>query len=292
MESEVVLNPTPPSPPQEAAGGERALPTQAELLQAFGDGDLSLQALFRFAFFPAGRLQHLRELLPDEPWGENHFALLRYLAVHVRLAIEQARYEWNAQQLIVAAGRLSTADGLPIYLGFVPNSSAQQENPWVLNWVGERPSCAAPPEPAATGEWTPIDPGAEICVGVDLTANDGRCALGPLESVAPELRQPLVIGAVHWAVRRGLAERQLYHDARGHLVPLFLTQRADLSIPPDLVAPVTTHGERLLVRAVIEPQTAYPSARAAVDRWESLPDWLAVAWEDAVSERERTESSS
>ncbi|MEO0651658.1 MAG: hypothetical protein AAFZ65_13360 [Planctomycetota bacterium] len=271
--------------PEPVAPARGARPSREELLACFGDADLSLQALFRFCFLPAGRLTHLRELAHEEEWGENHFALLRYLAVHVQLAIEQGCYEWNGDQLITSAGRLTTGAETPIFLGFIPNASPQQDNPWVLNWVGERPSCGMLPDPPALGEWPLLDPGAEVLIGFDLADDERRGTLGPLERVAPSLRTMTVIGAVHWALQRGLVVRQAHAGGRGYFVPLFLESRDDLTESPDLVAPLSTRGRRAVVRALLEPQAAYAAARAVVDRAEVLPEWLAAAWDEAVEAR-------
>lgn len=265
-------------------GGTR--PTREALLALFGAGDLSIQALFRFCFLPAGRLSHLRELAPEEEWGENGFALLRYLAVHLRLAIEQGAYDWNGEQLITTAGRLCTTAGTPIFLGLIPNSVPEQDNPFVLNWVGERPGCAAWPEPPELGDWPPLDPRAEVLLGFDPADDERGAPTSCLDALAPGVRLFAIIGAVHWALHRGLAVRQAHAGGRGYFVPLFLSQRDDLTRAPDLVAPIATRGRRAIVRALLEPQAAYAPARAVVDRWELLPEWLVEAWQDAVEERQ------
>jgi hypothetical protein len=127
-------------------------PSREELLADFGDEYLSIQSLFQFCFVPGGRLNLLKELTPAEEWGANNFVLLKYLAVHVRLSIEQGYYVWNGEQIVLSAGRFATPQGAPLYLGLVKNSTPD-ENPWVMNWIGERPSCAELPQPAELGEW-------------------------------------------------------------------------------------------------------------------------------------------
>jgi hypothetical protein len=260
-------------------------PTREQLLADFGAGDYSIQALFRFCFVPSGRLALLRELAPEEEWGDNHFALLRYLATHLRRAVEQGAYVWNGDQLVLCAGRLTSRSGTPLYVGVVHNTTPQ-DNRWVLNWVGERPSCPEVPEPPLLGTWPNLEPGAEVLLGFDPADADRRPPLGPLESLPPLLQSHCLVGAMHWSLHRGLAVRQLHGGGRGYFVPLYLTQRADLSLPPDFVAPVFTQGRRVVVRTLLEPQAAYAPARVAVDRWETLPNWLVEAWEDAVAARE------
>jgi hypothetical protein len=64
-------------------------PTRAQLLDAFGPDCLSIESLFKFCHVPPAVLDQLRQLAQPEEWGERGFVLLKYLAVHVRMAIEQ-----------------------------------------------------------------------------------------------------------------------------------------------------------------------------------------------------------
>lgn len=264
-------------------------PTSAELLADFGEEYLSIQALFQFCFVPGGRLNLLKELTLDEEWGANNFVLLKYLSVHVRLAIEQECYVWNGDQIVLTAGRLTTPAGTPIYLGLVRNSTPD-ENPWVLNWVGERPSCPELPEPADLGAWPPIDSSREIVVACDLSSGDRRIRV-PEIGAAPAVTQiSALTGAIHWSLHRGLAVRQIHGGGRGYFVPLFLTSREDLTMAPDLVAPILVQGERLVARTFLDPHVAYSPARAVVERWEQLPPWLLDAW-DSVTGSESDEDA-
>src|SRR5262245_4462394 len=212
-------------------------PTRAQLLEDFGEDYLSIQSLFQFCFVPGGRLSLLKELAPAEEWGQNNFVLLKYLAVHVRLAIEQGRYVWNGDQIVLAAGRLTSVKGMPLYLGLVRNSTPE-ENPWVLNWVGERPSSSELPDPADLGEWPELRPGTEIVIACDLAAEERRAQLGSLADVAPVVQVSAIAGAVHWALHRSLAVRQIHGGGRGYFVPIYLASREDLTVAPDLVAPI------------------------------------------------------
>jgi len=76
---------------------------------------------------------------------------------------------------------------------------------------------------------------------------------------------------VEWSLRRGLAIRQLRGQSRGYFAPVHLTDRDGA---PELVAPVQVQSGRLVVRALIEPRSAYSTARAVVERREQLPGWL------------------
>ena len=256
-------------------------PSREQLLVDFGEEYLSIQSLFQFCFVPGGRLNLLKELTPPEEWGQNNFVLLKYLAVHVRLAIEQGRYAWNGDQIVLAAGRLSSTKGMPLYLGLVRNSTPD-ENPWVLNWVGERPSTAELPEPADLGAWPALDPRGEVVIACDLAADERRTKLGGLADAPFVIQVSAIAGAVHWSLHRRLAVRQIHGGGRGYFVPVYLTSRDDLTVAPELVAPIQVQGERLIVRTLLEPHVAYSPARAVVERREQLPTWLLDAWDAAT----------
>lgn len=256
-----------------------------DLLKEFGEEYLSIQSLFQFCFVPGGRLNLLKDLTTDEEWGSNNFVLLKYLAVHVRLAIEQERYVWNGDQIVLTAGRLSTQTGAPIYLGLVRNSTPD-ENPWVMNWVGERPSCAELPEPADLGTWPELDPRCEVVPAFDVESEERRIRVPGVEEAPVVAQLAALSGAVSWSIHRGLAVRQLHGGGRGFFVPVYLHSREDLLAPPDVVAPILIQGSRLVVRTLLDPHVAYSPARAVVERCEQLPSWLLEAWEAATEERE------
>ena len=269
----------------ESLAQEGAHPTRGELLRDFGEEYLSIQSLFQFCFVPGGRLSFLKELAPEEEWGVNNFVLLKYLAVQVRLAIEQGRYVWNGEQIVLTAGRLCTTKGVPIYLGLVRNSTPD-ENPWVLNWVGERPSCAELPEPPDLGEWPALDPAAEIIIACDVSSEERRVRLPEIGEASTLLQASALSGAVHWSIHRDLSVRQIHGGGRGYFVPLFLTSRDDLSAAPDLVAPLLVQSGRVVVRTLLDAHVAYSPARAVVERWEQLPPWLLDAWDRATDGNE------
>lgn len=258
-------------------------PSRAELLADFGEDELSIQSLFRFCFVPGGRLSLLEDLAVDEEWGQNDFVLLKYLAVHLRLAVEQGRYVWNGDQMVLTAGHLVTPTGAPVYVGIVRNATSG-ENPWVLNWVGERPSSPELPEPADLGTWVDLNPAAEVVIACDLDDEERRARLPQLEGAPLVARISALAGAVQWSLHRDLAVRQIHGGGRGYFVPVYLESREDLSVAPDLVAPVVTQGGRLVVRTLLEPHVAYSPARAVVERCEQLPNWLLGAWDAATRE--------
>jgi hypothetical protein len=264
------------------------IPSRAELVAEFGDSDLSIQSLFKFCFVPSGRLSLLKELTVDEEWGDNSFVLLKYLAVHIYEAIVQGRYVWNGEQMLMSAGSLCTPQGTPIYLGLVRNS-APQENPWVINWVGERPASASLPQPPDLGEWPALDPRGEVVVAIDLTDTSRQLKIPGTEDLSPISQSCLIAGAVHWSLQRGLAVRQVHGGGRGYFVPLYLNTREDLTLAPDLAAPVVAQGNRLVVRTVLEPHVCYSPSRAAVERWEQLPPWLLEAWHEVTTDQDEEE---
>lgn len=265
------------------AAHEAGHPSREALLADFGDEYLSIQSLFTFCFVPGGRLNLLKELTLEEEWGTNNFVLLKYLAVHVRLAIEQGRYVWNGDQIVLTAGHLTTPNSTPIYVGLVRNSTPD-ENPWVLNWVGERPSCTELPEPSDLGTWPLLDPGAEVVIAFDLSSEERRNRVSALGSAAVVAQIAALSGAAQWAVRRGLAVPQIHGGGRGYFVPIYLRSREDLTLAPDLVAPLLVQGRRLVVRTLLDAHVAYSPARAVVERWEQLPPWLLDAWDTATDE--------
>jgi hypothetical protein len=255
--------------------------TREQLLSDFGEEYLSIQSLFQFCFVPGGRLSLLKELTPIEEWGMNNFVLLKYLAVHVRLSIEQGRYVWNGDQMVLTAGRLFSLKGVPLYIGLVRNSTPD-ENPWVLNWVGERPSTAELPEPADLGEWPVLDARNEVVIACDFASEERRAKLGFLAEAPLVVQSSAIAGAVHWALHRNLAVRQIHGGGRGFFVPVYLSNRDDLTIAPELVAPIQVQSNRLVVRTLLDPHVAYSPARAVVERWEQLQSWLLDAWDQAT----------
>ena len=267
-------------------------PNVQQLLAAFGEEELSIQALFRFCYLPAGRLSFLKELAVDEEWGARDFALLKYLAVHLHLAIAQGCFVWNGEQLVTTAGALTTKSGAPIYVGISPNAQPDG-NPYVVNWVGERPSTPTLPAAPELGVWPELDPGAEIVVAAEFEHPERRLHLGKLDDVPVVARMSAIMGAVSWSMWRGLAARQMHSGGRGWFVPVYLSSRADLLATPDFVAPLLaqTKGDRTVyvVRSLISAQGAYAPARAMVERCELLPGWLLGSWEETAEESAEAE---
>jgi hypothetical protein len=255
-------------------------PARAQLVAAFGADYLSIESLFEFCFLPPDQLEALKALAQPEEWGEKGFVLLKYMAVHVRLAMEEGLYVWDRDQIVQRAGQLVTAAGLPIYLGLAPNPKPD-ENPWVLSWVGERPSTVEILKPVDLDAWPALDRDSEVVVACDLAFL--RSKLGALTSLPLATQLSAITGAVGWSVRQNLAARQFHGANRGYFVPVHLTDRDGA---PELVAPVQVQSGRLLVRTLLDPHVAYAPARAVVERREQLPRWLVEVWERATGDAE------
>jgi hypothetical protein len=269
-----------------------ARPSREDLLEQFGDEVLSIHSLFQFCFVPAGRLHLLRESMLEEEWGANQYVLIKYLAVHLRLAVEQQRWIWNGDQMVFTAGRLTNRHGAPLYLGLVPNAVPGQETPWVLNWVGDRPSTPELPSPAEFGRWPALDLSKELVLALDRSDESRGPRLPALANLPVPLQTAALTGALHWSLHRGLALRQIHSGGQGYFVPLWLQNRDDLEAVPDCVAPLAAAGPRWIARALLEPANAYAPARATVERADQLPAWLLEAWDRSCSSAaESTESS-
>lgn len=94
--------------------------SQEELSGALGDSLTNevVARLRRLAQVPQLQLQILSRAALSEMWGENDYALEKYLAVHLAWSIEQERYTVSQNQLFLTAGHLQTRYGTPVYLVF------------------------------------------------------------------------------------------------------------------------------------------------------------------------------
>lgn len=236
-------------------------PTRAQLLSAFGNDHFSPEALLNFCALPPDRLELIKDLAQPEDWGAKDLVLLKYLAVHVPMAIAQGGYVWNGEQIVLRAGHLATPGGAAVYLGLSRTDGSR----WAPDWAGERPGKVEALVPADLGPWPELDTRLEVVVAMDQFPSQALAGL-PLV-----IQNAAVAGAVEWSLRRGLFARQLRDTSRGYFVPVHLTNRDGA---PELVAPIQVQAGRLVVRALIEPRVAYATARALVERREDLPGWL------------------
>lgn len=233
--------------------------------------DPSPGALAESFELPAELLTRVKDLAAPEDWGDEDAVLQRHLAVHVPLAIEQGRYVWTGTQIVMRAGHLATAAGAGVYMGM----ARADGNRMALAWAGEQPVAVGALLPADLGAWPVLDPRMEIVVAIDQFRS---AQLAGLQRVT---QNAAIAGAVEWSIRRGLAAPQIRGEARGYFVPVHLTDRAG---PPELVAPIQVQARRIVVRALIEPRSAYASARAVARRREELPTWLRAEEELALGQ--------
>ncbi len=96
---------------------------QETLVGQLGNGltNRVVERLHQFAYIPPNLLEQLASDALNEEWGNNFYALEKYLAVHIAWAIEQGKYTHSHNQFYVTAGHLQTRYGTPLYLVFEEN---------------------------------------------------------------------------------------------------------------------------------------------------------------------------
>ena len=139
-----------------------------------------------------------------------------------------------------------------------------------------------PPGQRETRDWPVLDPRNEVVIACDFASEERRAKLGSLAEASLVVQSSAIAGAVHWALHRNLAVRQIHGGGRGFFVPVYLTSRDDLTVAPELVAPIQVQSNRLVVRTLLDPHVAYSPARAVVERWEQIQSWLLDAWDQAT----------
>ena len=103
--------------------------SQDEMLETLGSPLVS-QVVARFrqlAFIPPNFLAQIAREALSEKWGNNNFALEKYLSVHIPWAIEQNAYTYSGDQLFFTAGHLQTRYGTPIYIVFERHTGQQPQ---------------------------------------------------------------------------------------------------------------------------------------------------------------------
>jgi hypothetical protein len=252
---------------------------QRNLIEQLGDPYTNkvVDRLHRFAFMPPPNVDRLAKSALSEHWGAKHYVLSKYLAVHVPWAIEQGHFTASDSQFFVTAGHLQTRYGTPLYLVFEPNKNLGQE-PWCLVRVGSEISAPQLPSPPAIPTPPPIPVGAEIVMMHDhiLGEHSGRVPF--LKDTPPVAQMCAISGAIQWSINRGLQLPYWYFGRMNYLVPLYLQNRENITLAPDLIAPVQVNPQSLLVRTVLAPSMPYANARVAVRRHDQLPPWLLSTW--------------
>lgn len=252
-----------------------------ELLSAWGDSYTTrvVDRLHRFAFVPNEQLEKLAETALPENWGRNNYVLKKYLAVQVAWSIEQKQYTVSGDQFYVTAGNLQTRYGTPIYLAFARNRNPERE-PFYLVAVEANMSAPRLPVPPE------IPPAADIPVGVEIVMMhdhilDDNSERVPFFSETPRVAQMCAVsGAIQWSLNRRLHLPYWYFGQMSYVVPLYLSSREDITLAPDLIAPIQVNPGSLLVRTVLEPVMPFGNARVAVQRHDQLPHWLLQAWKE------------
>jgi hypothetical protein len=262
---------------------------QAELLQQLGDSNTNkvVERLARFTVVAPRVLGSLASAALNEHWGERNYVLEKYLAVHVAWSIEQGRFTRSANQFYTTAGHLQTRYGTPLYLVFEQNQRGGAIRYYLVT-AGPQVSAPELPMPPEVPAPPAIPVGAEIVIVHDhiLGANVERVEF--LENTPPVAQMCAVSGAIQWSLNRKLQMAYWYFGRMNYLVPLYLRNRENITLAPDLIAPVQVNPDSLLVRTVLLPTMPYANARVAVRRHDQLPPWLLAGWAAEAASASRT----
>jgi hypothetical protein len=258
---------------------------QAELLQQMGDPSTNkvVERLARFAVLQPRVLEALEVAALNEHWGDHKYVLEKYLAVHVAWSIEQGKVTRSATQFYTTAGHLQTRYGTPLYLVFEQNERGGSV-PYFVVMAGPQVSAPELPMPPEIPTPPAIPVGAEIVMVHDHILGDNVERVEFLKDTPPVAQMCAVSGAIQWSLNRNLHMAYWYFGRMNYLVPLYLRSRENITLPPDLIAPVQVNPDSLLVRTVLLPTMPYANARVAVRRHDQLPPWLLAGWAaDAAS---------
>ncbi len=250
-----------------------------ELLEQLGDPltNKVVERLHRFAVIPPKILDSLAAEALNEHWGERHFVLEKYLAVHIAWSIEQARFTTSSNQFYTTAGHLQTRYGTPLYLVFGRNERPGS-TPWYLVTAGAMISAPELPMAPEIPSPTQIPVGAEIVMLHDHILGENAERVSFLHDTPPVAQMCAVAGSIQWSLNRGLHLGYWYFGKMNYLVPLYLRSRENITLAPDLIAPIQVNPDSLLVRTVLLPTMPYANARVAVRRHDQLPAWLLSGW--------------
>lgn len=255
-----------------------------DLLAAMGSAYTNevVARLRRLAHIPRIQLENLARAALNENWGTDWYVLEKYLAVHVAWSIEQDRYTESEDQLFVTAGNLQTRYGTPLYLVFERNANVGRQPLYCVHCGSDisAPSLPTPPDVPIPPE---IPRGVEIVMLHDhiLRANADRVPF--LGQTPPVAQMCAITGAIQWSLNRGLQLSYWYYGRMSYLVPLYMQSRENITLAPDLIAPIQVATEALMVRTVLLPHMPYANARVSVKRHDQLPHWLLDAWNVAAS---------
>lgn len=255
-----------------------------ELVSALGDPQTNevVARLRRLAHVPQVQLENLARAALNENWGTDLYVLEKYLAVHVAWSVEQQRYACGGNQLYFTAGHLQTRYGTPLYMVFEKNTNVGRQPLWCV-YCGSDVSAPALPTAPEIPAPPPIPTGVEIVMLHEhiLHANADRVPF--LGQTPPVSQMCAVSGAIQWSLNRGLQLPYWYYGRMNYLVPLYMQSRENITLAPDLIAPIQVTPEALMVRTVLLPHMPYANARVSVRRHDQLPHWLLDAWNTAAT---------
>ena len=259
--------------------------TREELIEALGDGYTTqvVQRLRRLAHIPAELLAQLGRSVLTENWGNKNYVLEKYLAVHLSWCVEQDCYTQNESQMYFTAGHLQTRYGSPLYIAFERNKNIGLQ-PLYAVYVGTDVSAARVPTPPEIPKAPELPMGAEIILMHEhiLESNSDRVPF--LNKTPPVSQMCAVSGAIQWSLNRSLQIPYWYFGQMGLLVPLYMQTRDNITLGPDLIAPVQINAKSLLVRTLLLPHMPYANARVSVVRHDLLPPWMLDAWNNKAAE--------
>ncbi|GBQ43489.1 hypothetical protein CFR77_15275 [Komagataeibacter sucrofermentans] len=262
-------------------GGKGMTIRQEEILSAWGDPYTNrvVERLNNFAFIPHELLDKLAGMALNENWGVHNYVLKKYLAVQVAWSIEQGQFTQGDRQFYVTAGHLQTRYGTPIYLAFQRNRNAGRE-PFYLVAVESNMSAPTLPVPPEIPAPTAIPNGVEIVMMHDHILDDNADRAPFLQNTPRVAQMCAVSGAIQWSLNRRLELPYWYYGRMSYVVPLYLSSREDITLAPDLIAPIQVNPQSLLVRTILNPVMPFANARVAVQRHDQLPHWLLQAWKE------------
>jgi len=245
----------------------------------------TVESLHRLAFIPDDKLARLAAAVLEEDWGPNNWVLKRYLAVQVDLAVRQKRYVVHEGRVVLCAGQLQSRYGTPIYLSFEKNR-VEGVQPLYLQYVGDKPNVPQLPQLPELPSWPTIRAGAEIVIAHEHILEEHQERVDFLAGTPRVAQMCALAGAIQWSLFRDLAIRQLYLGVSSYFVPVYLKSRENITLTPDLIAPIEVQGERLYVRTALQPYMAYATARVVATRHDQLPHWLVAGWQEHADEEE------
>lgn len=253
----------------------------------------SLDALYAFASVSNEKLELLQTMARTEDWGplpsanmtrqeDSGVGLFRaYVAAWVyRSLITKSFTHGRNGAICMTAGNLTTRDGDPLYMLWIPNARYQttKDLPYCLGYVGPKPNMTTPlPGPAPLPTWHGIGHTLDLRINQQHVFGDNGHRID-LDTSNKVTIVCALTGALYWALQQELYTKGLFHDAPSFLVPLYVKSQDDTTMPPDLVAAVNCDGKTARVATVLLPHMAYSSARYVVLRHDALPAWVLSSW--------------